>query len=154
MIYSKLTKKAMRIAFDAHRDQVDKTGLPYIFHPFHLAEQMHDEISTCVALLHDVIEDTPVSFEDLTSQGIPGAVIDTLRLLTHDDALSYMDYIHQIRNSGNSVAIGVKLADLQHNSDITRLDGEPDESMSARLEKYRIAINELIGANKTAFKVY
>jgi len=71
MIYTDLTKTAMRIAFDAHKDQVDKSGLPYIFHPFHLAEQMTDEVSVCAALLHDVVEDSSLSFDDLVSQGIP-----------------------------------------------------------------------------------
>ena len=63
MIYTVLTNKAIQIAYEAHQGQVDKAGLPYIFHPFHLAEQMTDEISTCVALLHDVAEDTDVSLE-------------------------------------------------------------------------------------------
>lgn len=63
MIYTKLTKLAMQISFDAHKDQKDKSGLPYIFHPFHLAEQMADEVTTCVALLHDVVEDTDITFE-------------------------------------------------------------------------------------------
>ena len=85
MIYTALTKKAMRIAFDAHKDQVDKAGLPYIFHPCHLAEQMEDEVSVCAALLHDVVEDSSMTFDDLAVQGIPTAVIDVLKLLTHDD---------------------------------------------------------------------
>ena len=85
MIYTALTKKAMRIAFDAHKDQVDKAGLPYIFHPYHLAEQMDDEVSVCAALLHDVVEDSSMTFDDLAVQGIPTAVIDVLKLLTHDD---------------------------------------------------------------------
>ena len=58
LIYTELTKKAMRISFDAHKNQVDKTGIPYVFHPMHLAEQMKDEYGCCVALLHDVVEDT------------------------------------------------------------------------------------------------
>ena len=57
MIYTALTKKAMRIAFEAHKEQTDKTGIPYIYHPTYLAEQMDDEVTTCVARLHDVIED-------------------------------------------------------------------------------------------------
>ena len=58
MIYTELTKKALALCFEAHKEQKDKTGLPYVFHPFHLAEQMDDEISTRGALLHDVVEDT------------------------------------------------------------------------------------------------
>ena len=83
MIYTALTNRAMRIAYEAHAGQVDKCGTPYVFHPYHLAEQMPDEITTCVALLHDVVEDTPVTFEDLERE-FPPEVTDALRLLTHD----------------------------------------------------------------------
>ena len=69
MIYTKLTKLAMKIAFEAHKDQTDKTGLPYIYHPAHLAEQMTEESTTCVALLHDVIEDTDMTSEQLREMG-------------------------------------------------------------------------------------
>ncbi|MDR0302833.1 MAG: hypothetical protein LBI04_11060 [Treponema sp.] len=142
MIYTELTKKALQIAYDAHNGQIDKAGLPYIFHPFHLAEQMNDEISVCVALLHDIVEDTTISFDDLAEQGISDKVIDTLRLLTHDDALPYMDYIKKIKESENTAAIAVKLADLKHNSDTSRLE-KIDKNVSVRLEKYRKAIEVL-----------
>lgn len=69
MIYTTLTKKALKICFNAHKNQVDKTGVPYVFHPFHLAEQMDTEDSVCVALLHDVVEDTDITFDDLTKEG-------------------------------------------------------------------------------------
>lgn len=58
MVYTEQTKKALKLCFEVHKNQVDKSGMPYVFHPFHLAEQMTDEKSTVVALLHDVIEDT------------------------------------------------------------------------------------------------
>ena len=77
MIYTELTNRAMRLAYDAHRGQVDKCGMPYIFHPFHLAEQMEDEISCCVALLHDVVEDTAVTLADLEEQ-FPPAVTEAV----------------------------------------------------------------------------
>ena len=60
MFYTPLTKKAMQIAYKAHHNQVDKSGVPYIFHPFHLAEQMTDEYSVCAALLHDVAEEARI----------------------------------------------------------------------------------------------
>ena len=142
MFYTELTKKAMRIAYDAHKEQVDKSGLPYIFHPFHLAEQMEDEISICVALLHDVVEDTAITFEDLAAQGILDSVIEALKLLTHDDAVPYMNYVQKIKESGNEAAIAVKLADLRHNSDISRLD-RIDEKAILRIEKYKRAIEIL-----------
>ena len=65
MIYTPKTKIAMKLCFDAHKDQTDKNGLPYVFHPFHLAEQMQDETTTIVALLHDVAEDTDISLEKI-----------------------------------------------------------------------------------------
>ena len=81
MIYTKLTKAALRLCFEAHRDQVDKTGMPYVFHPFHLAEQMTDEITTAAALLHDVVEDTDYTLDDLTAMGFPKEVTDALAFL-------------------------------------------------------------------------
>jgi len=142
MIYTNMTKKALRIAFDAHKEQVDKTGLPYVFHPFHLAEQMCDEISVCVALLHDVVEDTPITFDDLVRAEMADEVIAALRLLTHDPSISYMEYIKAIKEKGNKTALAVKLADLHHNSDVTRLE-IVDDRMCERLKKYKNAIDYL-----------
>lgn len=142
MIYTDLTKKALKITFSAHKEQVDKTGLPYVFHPFHLAEQMDDELSVCAALLHDVVEDTEITFEELKSLGIPDDVIDTLSLLTHDDDVPYMDYVQKIKDSGNPIAKAVKLADLRHNSDLTRFSDVDGKTLD-RLEKYKAAIELL-----------
>ena len=143
MIYTPLTKRAMQIAFDAHREQVDKSGLPYVFHPFHLAEQMQDELTVCTALLHDVIEDTPTTLADLAAQGFPKEVLDALALLTHDEALPYMDYIRKIAR--DPIAKAVKLADLAHNSDLSRLDTVDDYALT-RAQKYREAIAFLQGS--------
>ncbi len=133
MIYTPLTKKALKLCFDMHKDQVDKTGMPYVFHPFHLAEQMDDEISTVCALLHDVVEDTEITFKDLSEMGFPAEVIEVLSLLTHADDRPYMDYIRQIKK--NPIATKVKIADLKHNSDSSRVDNA-DESMLMRWKKY------------------
>ena len=135
MIYTKMTINAMKCAYNAHLGQLDKSGVPYIFHPFHLAEQMDDEISCTVALLHDVVEDTAVTIEDLKSQ-FPREVTDAVALLTHDRADSYFDYVEAIRQ--NPVAKKVKLADLDHNSDQSRFAGVdlPEERLDAWKEKY------------------
>ena len=140
MIYTALTKKAMRLCFDAHRDQVDKTGMPYVFHPFHLAEQMTDEITTVCALLHDVVEDTDLTLSDLSDMGYPKEVTDALALLTHAPEVDYFDYVKEI--SKNSIARAVKIADLKHNSDLTRLD-TVDEWALIRAEKYKKALGML-----------
>ena len=121
MIYTELTRKAMAIAFNAHKEQVDKAGSPYIFHPFHLAEQMATEDEVCVALLHDVAEDTDITLEDLRAQGFHKRIMDALVLLTHDDGVDYMDYIKEIKS--NPLAKKVKLADLRHNRNTSRFSG-------------------------------
>ncbi len=137
MIYTPLTKKALRLCFDAHREQVDKTGLPYVFHPFHLAEQMKDEYTTVCALLHDVVEDTDYTLEDLRAMGYPDEVVEALALLTHDPAVPYMAYVEEIAK--NPIARKVKMADLRHNSDLSRMD-EVDEWAVKRTEKYKKAL--------------
>ena len=142
MIYTDLTKLALRISFEAHKNQTDKSGLPYVYHPFHLAEQMDDEISTCVALLHDVAEDTSLTVDDLQAMGFPHEVTDALRLLTHRSGVPYLDYIEAIRQ--NPVAVRVKLADLAHNSDWSRLDVF-DAKAQERLVKYDMARQLLHG---------
>jgi len=140
MIYTPLTKKAYKIAFEAHRDQLDKTGLPYIHHPLHLAAQMTDEVTTCAALLHDVVEDSDMTFEELEALGFGGEIIDALRLLTHGDDVPYMDYVREIKK--NPVAAAVKKADLMHNSDLTRLDVVTEKDLQ-RVEKYKKALEIL-----------
>ena len=140
MIYTPLTKKAYKTAFEAHRDQLDKTGLPYIHHPLHLAAQMTDEVTTCVALLHDVVEDSDMTFEELENLGFGGEIIDALRLLTHADEVPYMDYVREIKK--NPVAAAVKRADLMHNSDLTRLDVVTEKDLQ-RAEKYKKALEIL-----------
>lgn len=137
MIYTMLTKKALKICFNAHKYQVDKTGIPYVFHPFHLAEQMNSEEEICVALLHDVVEDTDVMFEDLINEGFNENIVNAVKLLTHHKDTPYMEYIEKIK--GNQLARKVKLADLRHNSDLTRLDLSVDK-IPTKLELYKKAI--------------
>lgn len=139
MINTKLTRKAMNIAYNAHMRQFDKAGTPYIYHPIHVAEQMNDEITCIAALLHDVVEDTDITFEDL-EKDFPKEVIDVLKLLTHDKNIDYMDYIREIKT--NETAVKVKIADIKHNMDKSRLDGV-DEKALIREEKYKKALKIL-----------
>ena len=163
MLYTPATKKAMKLCFAAHKDQVDKSGVPYVFHPFHLAEQMQDEQTTVAALLHDVAviyftfvvfqmpvddnfiavaEDSGCTLEDLAAMGFDEAVINALRLLTHDKRVPYLEYVARLRT--DPIARAVKLADLRHNSDLSRLDAV-DEKALRRVEKYAEAIRLLTG---------
>ena len=144
MLYTPLTKKAMKIAFEAHKNQVDKSGMPYIFHPFHLAEQMTDEYSVCAALLHDVAEDSDITLEQITEQGFPDEVMSALKLLTHDKSVPYPEYVGALKH--NAIAVSVKLADIHHNSDLSRLDSV-DENALRRAEKYSSALKLLLSAD-------
>lgn len=139
MIYSESTRKAMKIAYDAHMGQMDKSGVPYIYHPIHLAEQMETEQECIVALLHDVVEDTNVTFEQLEEE-FSEEIIEALKLLTHDSSVEYMDYIIKIKN--NPIAKKVKQADLRHNSDETRIQHMTQKD-KIRNEKYYKAMKIL-----------
>ncbi len=139
MIYTKNTRKAIIIAYNAHINQKDRSGLPYILHPIHLAEQMDTEEECIVALLHDVVEDTEVTFKELEKE-FSTTIIDALKLLTHDKDTNYFEYIERIKT--NPLAVKVKLADLKHNSDETRLEKITEKDI-ARNKKYVKAIRML-----------
>jgi (p)ppGpp synthase/HD superfamily hydrolase len=136
MIYTRQTKMALKLCFEAHKDQVDKSGMPYVFHPYHLAEQMTDVDTTVAALLHDVVEDTDYTLEDLRKMGFSPQVLAALELLTHEEGVPYLEYVARIKE--NPIAKAVKLADIAHNSDATRLDPE-DPRIPYWQEKYAAA---------------
>lgn len=141
MIYTKLTKAAMKLCFERHKSQVDKCGIPYPFHPFHVAESMPDEETTCVALLHDILEDTDTTKEELLALGFPPAVVEAVCMMTHDEGVPYLEYVKAIGT--NPIARAVKIADLRHNSDLTRLDTVSEQDLR-RVEKYKKALEILL----------
>ena len=141
MIYTAATKKALKLCFDAHKDQVDQSGTPYVFHPFHLAEQMQDEDTTVVALLHDVVEDTDYTLEDLRAMGFNDVVLQAIEAMTHLPDVSYDEYLEGIKE--NAVAKIVKIADIHHNADSTRLD-PGDERAEYWQKKYRHALEVIL----------
>ena len=138
MFYSRLINKAIDIAFSAHKDQKDKAGRPYFMHPLMVASQMNSEYEICTALLHDVAEDTDITIEYLERE-FPKEITDALRLLTHDEYTDYLGYVRDIKK--NPIARKVKLADLNHNLDITRIQDNPKllEGFMRRREKYEKA---------------
>ena len=133
----------MKTAYNAHLGQLDYNDIPYIFHPYHLAEQMEDEISCTVALLHDVVEDTSLNFADL-EQIFPKQVVEIVMLLTHDEKVDYFDYIQKIKT--NAIATKVKLADIEHNSNEDRSIGSnlTQEQLLYWKEKYAKAKEMLL----------
>ena len=140
MIYTPLTNRALRIAYESHAGQLDKCGVPYVFHPYHLAEQMPDEATTCAALLHDVVEDTCITLDEL-ARSFPTDVVDAVRLLTHEEDVPYLDYVRAIAT--HPIARTVKRADLLHNLDDTRFAGQadvPKRDIARRRKKYTAAL--------------
>ena len=140
MIYTDQTRKAMQIAYRAHHGQVDKSGVPYLYHPIHLAEQMNDEVTVTAALLHDVLEDSPMTAEELRAAGISQQAVDAVVLLTRPAERPYLDYVERIRS--NPIARAVKCADLRHNCDPSRLPDPPDGWREKR-ELYQKALKIL-----------
>lgn len=120
---------------EKHKNQEDRSGLPYILHPFHVAEQMDDEESTVVALLHDIVEDTDTTFDDLKGAGFSERVLSALRLMTHKEGVDYYDYVREIGK--DPLARKVKIADLEHNMQLGRLDVVREKDRK-RFEKYRV----------------
>ena len=145
MFYSEKVKKAALIAYNAHKDQWDKGGYPYIMHPIHIAEQMETEDETIAALLHDVIEDTDIGFDYLKKEGFSDTVINCLKILTKDPNEDYMDYIRKIKKTGG-IALKIKKADMAHNMIAERIS-KKIQSDESRMEKYRAAFDILNGQN-------
>ena len=142
MYYTPMTKAAMKLCFEAHKDQVDKAGIPYVFHPISLAERFGEgqEAETCVALLHDVLEDTDYTVDDIRATGMSEEVIEALLLLNHNPKVEYMDYVCHL--SKNDIARYVKICDLQHNSNLSRLEKVTEKDLK-RVEKYKKALKIL-----------
>ena len=148
MIYTPMTNKAIKLMFKLHRDQTDRSGLPYVFHPWHVAESMDDEASTIVALLHDSLEDTEITLDELADMGFPDEVIHALDLMTHRDGDDYFAYVEKLAD--DPLARKVKLADLKHNLDISRLETVTEKDLE-RAEKYRKAIEYLERFQNTTY---
>ena len=135
-----MTRLAIKIAYKAHMDQNDRSGIPYFLHPYHVAEQMKDEVTTIVALLHDVVEDTSVTLENLKRYGFSQEVLDAIEVLTHKDGVKYLDYIRAV--GANPIARKVKVEDIKHNSDLTRTTNMNDKVFK-KLPTYQEALRIL-----------
>ena len=129
-------EKAISIAATAHDGQKDKVGQPYILHPLRVMQNVEGDEAKIVGILHDVVEDTNVTLEDLRRAGFSEAVLDAVNCVTHTDDESYVDYV--IRCKFNPVARAVKLADLQDNAQLSRvlLRGDKMTKDLQRVKKY------------------
>lgn len=131
---------ALSIAKKAHEGQYDKAGVDYIEHPIYVASQVDTEEEKAVALLHDVIEDSPVSAEELLQAGLSETVVTAVQVLTKKKEQDYQTYLETVKK--NPLARVVKLADLKHNSDLSRLSSITEKDRE-RLKKYKKAIDFL-----------
>lgn len=137
-----LIEKAIRIALDAHHGQVDKSGRAYILHPLRVALAMKDDREFLAAVLHDVLEDSDYTSEDLLRHGFPEEVVEAAVCLTHSDEEEYSEYIEKIKK--NPIARQVKTADLQDNLNVLRLNAFTEKDFE-RIRKYHRAWLELMG---------
>ena len=135
-------RQAFAAAQRAHAGQVDKGGVDYLNHPLNVASNVGEDVSAIiVALLHDTVEDSAITFDELR-EAIPltEAELDALRLLTRDEGTPYLEYVAKIK--ANVIAAKVKVADLRHNADLTRIKNPTAEDLE-RVAKYRRALSIL-----------
>lgn len=132
--------KALQIAKLAHAGQMDKGGNPYFLHPLAVSEKVETEDEKIVALLHDVIEDTDITLDYLLEQGFSEEILAAVNRLTKREGVSYEEYIDAVRK--NPLALKVKIADMMHNSDLSRIPN-PTEKDLKRIEKYKEKITLL-----------
>lgn len=133
-------ERAIAIAATAHAGQVDKGGAPYILHPLKVMLRMSTLEERIVAVLHDVVEDCDISLEDLRQEGFSEVVLTAIESLTKVPGESYEDFVE--RAAQNPIGRVVKLADLEENSDLSRIASPSWEDLE-RIEKYRRAIGRL-----------
>lgn len=149
-----LLEKAIALATEKHAWQKDKGGKPYILHPLRVMVKAQREMSKLnkdlvlatgiVAVLHDVVKDTDITFDDLREAGFSSMVVETLQLLTRNQTEDYSIYIGKIASSDNPVAITVKLFDLQDNMDVSKLNSPLTQKDQECLLKYKDAIHKLL----------
>ncbi len=139
-VHENLLALAISIATKAHDGQFDKAGKPYISHPLAVMAQMDNLESKIVAVLHDAIEDSDLKITDLVQQGFPAFIVEAIAAITKQEGELYEGYILRVKS--NAIARKVKLADLTHNMDISRI-ANPTERDFQRLSKYQKVFQEL-----------
>lgn len=132
--YNSLLELAIKVAAEAHKGQTDKGGDPYFEHPKAVAAQVDNIEHKIVAYLHDVVEDTEITLDDLSEMGFTFRIVNSVRLLTKTKMLTNEEYLKRLKT--DDAARAVKIADLRHNMDISRIP-EPTEKDYKRFEKYR-----------------
>lgn len=141
MLYTEKTLKALKLCYDAYLGQYDVSGFPYVFHPFHLAEQMSDEMSISVTLLHYVLEDTDLSLEEVAAQGFDKEIVTALRVMIRDRNTSYHQYLDEVKK--NDCAKRVILNELEYKKELLELKPKLKFDDISRLDSYNDGISYL-----------
>lgn len=136
--------KAFEVAQKAHKNQVDISGEPYIFHPMTICNNCDTFETKVVALLHDVIEDSDVTENDLLQLGFDKEIVDAVVDITKTKDIEYFYYIAKVKS--NKIARKVKIEDLKHNCDLSRLKKVKKGDLR-RLDKYKEALEYLENDN-------
>ena len=129
----RLIEISLQIALRAYAGKVDKAGREYILHPLRVMAKMRTELEMSAALLHDVLEDSEITAEELLAEGIPAEVVEAVQHLTKMEEEEYMDFV--ARAGKNRIAAAVKLADIEYNIDVLRLSSL-DETDLARVRSF------------------
>lgn len=134
---------AILLALQAHRGQVEKDGSPYLLHALRVMLRVQSEPERMAAVLHDVVEDTATTLDDLRQLGYPPEVLDAVEGLTRRSEETYPEFIE--RAATNAIAVRVKIADLEDNMDVRRLIAFSDKD-AERMRRYLVAWQRLQGA--------
>lgn len=140
-----LLGKAVLLATKAHEGQVDKGGKPYILHPLAVMCRVSSVEEKIVAVLHDVIEDTKITEEDLLNYGFPQVFVDGVVSVTRAEGQSYSELIQQAKE--NTIGRVVKIADIQENMDLSRIPNPQDADVERVEKRYKKSLKELVESN-------
>ncbi|MEG3850136.1 GTP pyrophosphokinase [Microcoleus sp. herbarium19] len=143
--YESLLERAIAIAAKAHEGQVDKAGYPYLAHPLFVMENVNSLQEKIVAVLHDAVEDSELTFDELRSAGFPEVIVLAIAAITKIEGEADAAYLERV--IGNAIALRVKIADVTHNLDIRRI-ANPTEADFQRIAKYKKVLSQLRGALK------
>ncbi len=136
-----MIKQAIELCYNYHKGQVDKAGKPYFLHPMTVALNCNNDDEKVVALLHDILEDTEITVEELIEKGIPERLCRSIVVITKKENDSYEKYVDRVAK--DPIAIAVKIKDLEHNMDVSRLQ-DPTQKDYDRIEKYRKVHSKLL----------
>ena len=136
--------RAIEIAVEAHKGQKDKAGMPYVLHPLRLMFKMESNNEKIAALLHDVVEDSDWTLDDLKKEGFNSDVIEAVSLLTRDEKDSYDEFVQ--KTVSNPISKNVKIADINDNLDLNRLNVIMDKDI-ARIKKYHRILKSITNTN-------